>query len=130
MLFSHVGITVIVVALTVAISLSTECLGIVLILNVMLIPLNKRGFIEGSHNYSLFFLSPMQGILFALPLAYILPGFCYIKLSWLEGEGIASLFKDKDRTAAVVLVVFGVVCAVHGVSMLFINVSGDAIRST
>jgi len=83
----HVGLTVGVVVLVCGISMSTDCLGIVLELN---------------------------GILAAVPLAFILPPLCYLRLhpgptlTWAKSPAIA-------------LVAFGTVTSLSGVALLIAN---------
>ena len=55
-----------------------------------------------------------------MPLAYVLPGACYLKLSW--GKGEEGFFSDRNRIIAVFLVAFGTSATIHGTAMLIINV--------
>ncbi|XP_059085502.1 putative sodium-coupled neutral amino acid transporter 11 [Tigriopus californicus] len=80
----HYLLTIILVALPCALSMGTSCLGIVLDLN---------------------------GLGFALPLAYILPGICYLRVnngSWY----------DWDNMVALMLATFGIGVTVIGISQL------------
>ncbi|XP_023239840.1 putative sodium-coupled neutral amino acid transporter 11 [Centruroides sculpturatus] len=85
----HAIVTVVIVFLTFALSILTDCLGIVLQLN---------------------------GILAAVPLAYILPAATYLKV---QQERILSW----DKTPAFLLVFFGIIVAVCGTAKTVINIS-------
>ncbi|XP_023708896.1 putative sodium-coupled neutral amino acid transporter 11 isoform X2 [Cryptotermes secundus] len=85
--FRHVGITIFIVVTTYLISMSTDCLGVVLELN---------------------------GVLAAVPLAYVLPAVSYLKLE----EG--SLLSHK-KFPALCLAAFGIIIAVLGIVMLITN---------
>ena len=80
-------ITMGIIALTYLISMSTDCLGIVLELN---------------------------GILTAVPLAYVLPALCYLKLE--EGSLLSS-----KKLPALGLLVAGVFAAISGLILLIVN---------
>ncbi|KAL1502095.1 hypothetical protein ABEB36_007292 [Hypothenemus hampei] len=83
----HYAITLSIIVTTYLISMTTDCLGVVLELN---------------------------GVLAAVPLAYVLPALCYLKLE----EG--TIF-EKKKTAALGVAVFGLVVAVLGVVFLFMD---------
>ncbi|KDR11093.1 Putative sodium-coupled neutral amino acid transporter 11 [Zootermopsis nevadensis] len=83
----HVGITIMIVITTYLISMATDCLGVVLELN---------------------------GILAAVPLAYVLPAVSYLKLQ----EG--SVFSHK-KFPALCLALFGIIIAISGMVLLITN---------
>ncbi|XP_065351754.1 putative sodium-coupled neutral amino acid transporter 11 [Cloeon dipterum] len=83
----HVSISLLLVLVTLLLSMITDCLGIVLELN---------------------------GILAAVPLAYLLPAMCYCKLE----QG--SLF-SKKKFPALLTALFGAIVAIMGTTMLIIN---------
>ncbi|GAB6031959.1 hypothetical protein CHUAL_010340 [Chamberlinius hualienensis] len=87
--YLHVSITVVIVAIVFGISLLTDCLGIVLELN---------------------------GVAAAVPLAYILPAICYLKL---ETAPILSW----QKLPAIFTALFGTVVAVVGLILTFANPS-------
>lgn len=80
-------ITLTIIVMTYLISLLTDCLGIVLELN---------------------------GVLAAVPLAYVLPGLCYLKLE----EG--SIFSSK-KLPALGLMSVGIFVAISGLLLIIIN---------
>ncbi|XP_040575372.1 putative sodium-coupled neutral amino acid transporter 11 isoform X2 [Lepeophtheirus salmonis] len=80
----HIGITVLIVTLTYLISLVTNCLGVVLALN---------------------------GILAAIPLAFIFPAICYLKLN---GDNLTKV----QKFPSVFLVIFGISVAIIGIAVL------------
>lgn len=80
----HFIVTVIIVVLTVFVSMATDCLGIVLELN---------------------------GVLAAVPLAYIMPALCYLKLE--EGS-----LRSRKKLPALMTAAFGIVVAVSGLVMI------------
>eukprot|EP00096_Caligus_rogercresseyi_P010519 TRINITY_DN3870_c0_g1_i2.p1 TRINITY_DN3870_c0_g1~~TRINITY_DN3870_c0_g1_i2.p1 ORF type:complete len:440 (-),score=48.11 TRINITY_DN3870_c0_g1_i2:19-1338(-) len=80
----HVIITVLIVALTYLISLATNCLGIVLALN---------------------------GLFAAIPLAFIFPAICYLKLS-------AGTLNRVQKFPSIFLVTFGISVSVIGMIVL------------
>lgn len=82
-------ITVTIVSMAYLISMSTDCLGVVLELN---------------------------GILAAVPLAYVLPGLCYLKLE--EGP----IFSSK-KLPALGLMTAGILAAISGLLLIIINSS-------
>ncbi|KAL0117828.1 hypothetical protein PUN28_008903 [Cardiocondyla obscurior] len=82
-------ITLSIVAASYLISMSTDCLGVVLELN---------------------------GILAAVPLAYVLPGLCYLKLE--EGPVLSS-----KKLPALGLMSAGILAAISGLLLLIINSS-------
>lgn len=85
--YQHVAITLSLVLTTYFISMTTDCLGVVLELN---------------------------GVLAAVPLAYVLPALSYVKLE--EGSLISA-----KKLPALLLGLFGLVVAVLGVIMLATN---------
>ncbi|XP_017891436.1 putative sodium-coupled neutral amino acid transporter 11 [Ceratina calcarata] len=85
-------ITLGIVVVAYLISMSTDCLGVVLELN---------------------------GILAAVPLAYILPGLCYLKLE--EGPVLSS-----KKLPALGLMSAGVLAAVSGLLLLILNNSSGS----
>lgn len=85
--FRHIGITIFIVVTTYLISMATDCLGLVLELN---------------------------GVLAAVPLAYVLPAVSYLKLE--EGP----LFSHK-KFPALCLAIFGIIIAVLGIVLLITN---------
>eukprot|EP00095_Tigriopus_kingsejongensis_P004030 maker-scaffold5_size1054832-snap-gene-2.14 protein:Tk04030 transcript:maker-scaffold5_size1054832-snap-gene-2.14-mRNA-1 annotation:"sodium-coupled neutral amino acid transporter 11 isoform x1" len=90
----HYLLTTILVALPCALSMATSCLGIALDLN---------------------------GLGFALPLAYILPGICYLRVNngnWL----------DWDNMIALLLAGFGIVVNVVGISQLLFMGTEDCVH--
>ncbi|KAK7066891.1 hypothetical protein SK128_005131 [Halocaridina rubra] len=86
--FRHAVLSVLIAILCMLFSLTTDCLGIVLELN---------------------------GIVCAVPLAYILPAFCYIKL---EEGGLIT----RSKLPAWGVATFGVVSFIVGVVSLFRNI--------
>lgn len=80
-------ITLVIVTLAYLISMLTDCLGIVLELN---------------------------GILAAVPLAYVLPGLCYLKLE--DGPVLSS-----KKLPALGLMTAGILAAISGLLMIVIN---------
>ncbi|PSN36021.1 putative sodium-coupled neutral amino acid transporter 11 [Blattella germanica] len=87
----HIGISLFIVIVTYLISMATDCLGVVLELN---------------------------GVLAAVPLAYILPAVSYLKLE----EG--SIF-TKKKFPAMCLALFGIIIAILGVVLLILNSKKD-----
>ncbi|KAK8741962.1 hypothetical protein OTU49_002038, partial [Cherax quadricarinatus] len=87
--FRHAVLSVLIAMLCMFLSLSTDCLGIVLEVN---------------------------GIMCAIPLAYILPALCYIKLE--EGPVWA-----RTKWTAWGVATFGVVSMIIGIISLFTNIS-------
>lgn len=85
-------ITLTIVSAAYLISMLTDCLGIVLELN---------------------------GILAAVPLAYILPGLCYLKLE--EGPVLSS-----KKLPALGLMTAGILAAVSGLLLIVLNQSSSA----
>ncbi|KAF7286687.1 hypothetical protein GWI33_004710 [Rhynchophorus ferrugineus] len=83
----HYAITLTIVITTYLISMATDCLGVVLELN---------------------------GVLAAVPLAYVLPALCYLRLE----DGI--IF-SREKLPALGVAVFGLAVAVLGVIFLFMN---------
>ncbi|XP_069702893.1 putative sodium-coupled neutral amino acid transporter 11 isoform X2 [Periplaneta americana] len=83
----HVGITICIVLTTYLISMATDCLGVVLELN---------------------------GVLAAVPLAYVLPAVSYLKLE----EG--SVFSHR-KFPALCLALFGLIIAILGLVLLITN---------
>merc|ERR1712029_670102 len=86
-LMGHVLSTVILVSATFVLSLATDCLGIILELN---------------------------GMIAAIPLAYIIPPLCYIRL---EAGSLTSLAK----IPAVLLASFGIIVTTVGTISIFTN---------
>ncbi|KAK9884207.1 hypothetical protein WA026_005158 [Henosepilachna vigintioctopunctata] len=84
---THYVITLAIIFITYLISISTDCLGVVLELN---------------------------GVLAAVPLAYVLPALSYLRLS--EGSIL-----NREKIPAVGVVVFGISIALFGVLFLFID---------
>lgn len=84
-------ITLTIVALAYLISMLTDCLGVVLELN---------------------------GILAAVPLAYVLPGLCYLKLE--EGPILSS-----KKLPALGLMTAGILAAISGLLLIIINISSS-----
>ncbi|XP_044004839.1 putative sodium-coupled neutral amino acid transporter 11 isoform X2 [Aphidius gifuensis] len=87
----HLFITLAIIITAYLISMTTDCLGLVLELN---------------------------GILAAVPLAYVLPALCYLKLE--EGP----LFSSK-KLPALGLFIAGLVVALSGLMLILFNDSGD-----
>ncbi|XP_045618735.1 putative sodium-coupled neutral amino acid transporter 11 [Procambarus clarkii] len=87
--FRHAALSVLIAILCMIFSLSTDCLGIVLEVN---------------------------GIMCAIPLAYILPALCYIKVE--EGAPWA-----RNKWTAWGVATFGVVSMIVGMVSLFTNIS-------
>ncbi|XP_066153968.1 putative sodium-coupled neutral amino acid transporter 11 isoform X1 [Euwallacea fornicatus] len=83
----HYGLTISIILTTYLISMATDCLGVVLELN---------------------------GVLAAVPLAYVLPAMCYLRLE--EGSML-----DRNKIPALGVAVFGLVVAVLGVIFLFMD---------
>lgn len=84
---THYAITLAIVAVTYFISIATDCLGVVLELN---------------------------GVLAAVPLAYVLPALSYLRLS--EGAALS-----REKLPALMVVVFGVAVAAFGVLFLIVD---------
>lgn len=87
--YLHVGLTVTIVTVVFAISLATDCLGIVLELN---------------------------GVAAAVPLAFILPAICYIKLE-------PSPLLSWKKFPAILTAIFGIVVTTVGLILTFVNPS-------
>ncbi|XP_059488031.1 putative sodium-coupled neutral amino acid transporter 11 isoform X2 [Neocloeon triangulifer] len=85
--FMHVGISLVLVIVTLLLSMITDCLGIVLELN---------------------------GILAAVPLAYLLPALCYCKLE------VGPLF-SRRKLPALLTALFGAGVAIMGTVLLILN---------
>lgn len=68
------------------------------------------------NNNILSFSSPFQGVLAAVPLAFVLPAICYLKLE----EG--SIF-SRRKLPAVGLAIFGLIVAGVGLALLVMNFS-------
>ncbi|XP_018318699.1 putative sodium-coupled neutral amino acid transporter 11 isoform X2 [Agrilus planipennis] len=83
----HYGITITIIALTYLLSIATDCLGIVLELN---------------------------GLLAAIPLAYVLPAMCYLKLD--EGHILS-----RKKLPALGVVLFGLVVTVLGIIFVAVD---------
>ncbi|KAL0184956.1 hypothetical protein M9458_020652, partial [Cirrhinus mrigala] len=106
----HVIITLVIVSATTAISLSYDCLGIVLELN---------------------------GVLSAIPLMFIFPAACFLKLSdnrWFRGE---NLIPSIILVAGVCVMIIGLIMMVlfpqdcsHGAEMFYCSVSNTSVPST
>ncbi|XP_045468250.1 putative sodium-coupled neutral amino acid transporter 11 [Harmonia axyridis] len=84
---THYAITLAIIIVTYLISISTDCLGVVLELN---------------------------GVLAAVPLAYVLPALSYLRLS--EGSAFS-----RENIRALGVVIFGVSIAAFGVLFLFMD---------
>ncbi|XP_044763289.1 putative sodium-coupled neutral amino acid transporter 11 [Coccinella septempunctata] len=84
---THYAITLAIIFVTYLISISTDCLGVVLELN---------------------------GVLAAVPLAYVLPALSYLRLS--EGSSLS-----REKIPALGVVIFGVSIALFGVLFLFMD---------
>ncbi|KAL3270436.1 hypothetical protein HHI36_020991 [Cryptolaemus montrouzieri] len=84
---THYVITLAIILITYFISISTDCLGVVLELN---------------------------GVLAAVPLAYVLPALSYLRLS--EGSAF-----NREKIPALGVVIFGVSIAFFGVLFLFLD---------
>uniref|UniRef100_A0A182MNF3 Putative sodium-coupled neutral amino acid transporter 11 n=1 Tax=Anopheles culicifacies TaxID=139723 RepID=A0A182MNF3_9DIPT len=104
--------TLVIVFTAFIISPYTECLGPVLELNVSIAPPFSMSY---PNDHELF--SP-QGLLAAIPLAYILPGLAYIQLS------PHSLF-SQEKLPAAGLVLFGTIVTISGAAILMPNLIGD-----
>ncbi|RXN31541.1 sodium-coupled neutral amino acid transporter 11 [Labeo rohita] len=106
----HVIITLVIVSATTVISLSYDCLGIVLELN---------------------------GVLSAIPLMFIFPAACFLKLSdgrWFRGE---NLIPSIILVAGVCVMIIGLIMMVlfpqdcsHGAEMFYCSVSNTSVPST
>lgn len=83
----YLGITLGIIIVAYIISMSTDCLGVVLELN---------------------------GILAAVPLAYVLPGLCYLKLE--EGPLLSS-----KKLPALGLMSAGILAAISGLLLIVLN---------
>ncbi|XP_050315679.1 putative sodium-coupled neutral amino acid transporter 11 [Anthonomus grandis grandis] len=83
----HYGLTLAIVVTTYLISMATDCLGVVLELN---------------------------GVLAAVPLAYVLPALCYLRLE----EGVVF---GREKLPALGVAIFGLTVAALGVIFLFMD---------
>ena len=90
-----------------AVSFATDCLGIVLELNVS--DTRKRSYRIKHLSLSLILFNIFQGTVAAIPLAFVLPALCYVKL---ETE---SPIWSRQKLPAVFMASFGI-----GVSVLSI----------
>ncbi|XP_073702116.1 putative sodium-coupled neutral amino acid transporter 11 [Garra rufa] len=107
---THVIITLVIVSATTAISLSYDCLGIVLELN---------------------------GVLSAVPLMFIFPAACFLKLSdgrWFRAE---NLIPSIILVTGVCVMIIGLIMMVlfpqdcsHGAEMFYCSVSNTSVPST
>ncbi|XP_016386890.1 putative sodium-coupled neutral amino acid transporter 11 [Sinocyclocheilus rhinocerous] len=107
---THVIITLVIVSAATAISLSYDCLGIVLELN---------------------------GVLSAIPLMFIFPAACFLKLSdgrWFRGE---NLIPSIILAAGVFVMIIGLIMMVlfpqdcsHGAELFYCTVSNTSVPST
>ncbi|XP_067266356.1 putative sodium-coupled neutral amino acid transporter 11 [Chanodichthys erythropterus] len=107
---AHVIITVVIISATTAISLSYDCLGIVLELN---------------------------GVLSAVPLMFIFPAACFLRLSegrWFRGE---NLIPSIILVAGVCVMIIGLIMMVlfpqdcsHGAELFYCTVSNTSVPST
>uniref|UniRef100_A0A8C1X906 Putative sodium-coupled neutral amino acid transporter 11 n=1 Tax=Cyprinus carpio TaxID=7962 RepID=A0A8C1X906_CYPCA len=107
---THVIITLVIVSAATALSLSYDCLGIVLELN---------------------------GVLSAIPLMFIFPAACFLKLSdgrWFRGE---NLIPSIILAAGVCVMIIGLIMMVlfpqdcsHGAEMFYCTVSNTSVPST
>lgn len=59
-----------------------------------------------------------QGVLAAIPLAYILPAFCYMRL---DPEPL----KSKGKLPSLLMAAFGIVITICGIVMIFVNWSSN-----
>lgn len=106
---THYVITLVIVSITYFISMATDCLGVVLELNVSLarlptpnsVPPLPTGFCS-------------QGVLAAVPLAYVLPALSYLKLE--EGNVFS-----KRKLPALGLFLFGSLVALLGLLLLIMD---------
>lgn len=101
---THYLLTLLIIAAAYFISMATDCLGVVLELNV-----SNVSKMEYRHYYM-----HLQGVLAAVPLAYVLPALCYLQLE----EGHA--FSPK-KLPALGVVLFGLTVAVLGVLFLIMD---------
>ncbi|XP_051565564.1 putative sodium-coupled neutral amino acid transporter 11 isoform X1 [Myxocyprinus asiaticus] len=107
---AHVIVTLVIISATTAISLSYDCLGIVLELN---------------------------GVLSATPLIFIFPAACFLKLSdgrWFHGE---NLIPSIILIAGICVMIIGLIMMVlfpqdcsHGAEMFYCTVSNASVLST
>ncbi|KAJ4439366.1 hypothetical protein ANN_07488, partial [Periplaneta americana] len=105
----HVGITICIVLTTYLISMATDCLGVVLELN------NTSLYTSYNDNVKITkLLHLFQGVLAAVPLAYVLPAVSYLKLE----EG--SVFSHR-KFPALCLALFGLIIAILGLVLLITN---------
>ena len=100
---SHILYTVIIVGAACAISLTTDCLNFVQELSVSSLWLLDKHIQVTIINF--------QGLFAAVPIAFVLPGFCYIKLS-------DSKLMSWDKMPALLLALFGIAVAINGIVSL------------
>lgn len=115
----HLMLTVSIVAITFLLSTLTDCLGVVLELNVST---SQHTISSTSHRKSQltkiathYRLKITQGVATALPLAFILPSACYIKLETGHPTGSKKLY-------ALLLLVFGCSVASIGTIKIMLNI--------
>lgn len=110
-----VAITLAIVLTAFIISPMTDCLGPVLELNVSHYTRLAALFIVRFH---WIFFNFEQGLLAAIPLAYILPGLAYIQM---EPHSLLS----REKLPAVGLVAFGTIVTLSGAAVLLPSLGGD-----
>lgn len=104
----HFSITLLIVLGTYVASISTDCLGVVLELNV--IQMKKVSKISGIFRLKILSFS-FQGILAAMPLAYIMPALCYIRLE-------PSPLLSREKFPAICTALFGTVVSIAGLIII------------
>lgn len=109
----HFSITLLIVLGTYVASISTDCLGVVLELNVQQFytsnPLCLDSISQISFHVSCFLF--FQGILAAMPLAYILPAMCYIRLE-------PSRLFSREKLPAIATFLFGTLVSFAGLIVI------------
>lgn len=101
----HYIITLCIIGTAYLISISTDCLGVVLELNVS---------IPDVDFYSYYNAYTIQGVLAAVPLAYVLPALSYLQLE----EGF---ILSRKKIPALAVVMFGLTVAILGALFLFVD---------
>jgi sodium-coupled neutral amino acid transporter 11 len=104
-LWRHIMITLVIVITSVIVSMATDCLGIVLELNVSM----------GHFLLDLQFIFILQGVMAAAPLAYIFPAACVMKL---QNDRLLCT-KNIPR---IIVASFGILVAVAGVAVVIMRI--------
>ena len=97
----HVGLTVALVGLAYLCSLITNCLGVVLEINV------RRILLLSTKQQPHLIQHKFQGLVGAVPLAFIIPAVCYLRLE--EGP-----LMSRKKAPALILAVFGLAVTILG----------------